>query len=302
MQNNEKKSAPIWPLLLGAMLLIFGGAGVFLYPTFANYYAERHQATVIQEYIEKTEEISTVDLSREWDLAIAYNANLSGEAIHDPFVSGSGYVVPDNYLEVLNMNGDGVMGFISIPKINVNMPIYHGSGEDSLQRGAGHIEQTYMPIGGTSRHAVLTGHRGLPNAEMFTRLDELKLGDIFTIKVLDTTLAYEVDKITVVEPHDLKEIATVPGEDLVTLVTCTPYAVNTHRLLVRGHRTEYIPEEMESSGSTLRVVVHGLDQGKQILGIKIGLAVVAVAVVLILFVGKKDSGGKGGGKFVQKKD
>ena len=168
---------------------------------------------------------------------------------------GSGYALPDNYLEVLNT--DGIMGRLTIPKIGVDLPIYHGSSEESLQKGVGHIESTSLPIGGEYRHAVLTGHRGLPNAELFTRLDELTVGDTFYIHVLDRTLAYQVDQITTVEPDEMETLRAVPGEDYVTLVTCTPYGVNTHRLLVRGTRVPYTPGEEGTADAAPTVSILG---------------------------------------------
>lgn len=226
--------------LLAVMLFLFG-AGIFLYPTVSNYFAEHRQASVIEDYQEKIDEADEEELEAEWEKAEAYNQNLSGDPVRDPFIEGSGYVLPRNYQEVLNV--DGVMGYVEIPKIDVLLPIYHGSSGEVLENGAGHIEATALPIGGSGRHAVLTGHRGIPGAELFTRLDEMERGDVFFIHVLGRTLAYEVDQIKTVLPTELDDIQPVQGRDLVTLLTCTPYGVNTHRLLVRGSRTEYVPQD-----------------------------------------------------------
>ncbi len=160
-------------------------------------------------------------------------------------------MLPDNYEEVLNISGDGVMGYVEIPKINVYLPIYHGTGEDVLEKGAGHLEMTALPIGGENRHPVISAHRGLPSAELFTRLDEMETGDQFYIHVLDRTLAYEVDQIEVIEPEELSLLQPEEDKDLVTLLTCTPYAVNTHRLLVRGIRIPYT-EDLEDGGETVQ--------------------------------------------------
>ena len=229
-----------------AVILFLFGAGIFLYPTVSNYFAEQRQASVVEDYQEKVDETDEAELEAEWEKAEVYNQNLTGDPVRDPFIEGSGYVLPQNYQEVLNV--DGVMGYVEIPKINVLLPIYHGSSEEVLENGAGHIEANALPIGGNGRHAVLTGHRGIPGAELFTRLDEMEIGDIFFIHVLGRTLAYEVDQIKTVLPTELDDIQPVQGRDLVTLLTCTPYGVNTHRLLVRGSRTEYVPQDENASG------------------------------------------------------
>ena len=237
--------------------------------------------SVIQSYESNLEDADSGLMDEEWEKARRYNENLAGDPVHDPFVPGSGYALPGNYLDVLNLSGDGVMGYIEIPRISVRLPIFHGSDDEVLQKGAGHIEQTFLPVGGEGSHAVITGHRGLPSAELFTRLDELEQGDLFYIHVLDEVLAYEVDQITVVLPTELENIRAVEGEDLVTLVTCTPYAVNTHRLLVRGRRTEYVPQEY-SYDSGVRVVFRGLDTELRTLGTALGAGIVAVIAVLLL--------------------
>ena len=157
-------------------------------------------------------------------------------------------MLPDNYEEVLNLNGDGVMGYLEIPRIDVELPIYHGTSEEVLEKGAGHLEATALPIGGKNRHPVISAHRGLPSAELFTRLDEMEIGDWFYLSVLDETLAYEVDKITVIEPEELEFLTPEENRDLLTLLTCTPYGVNTHRLLVRGTRVPYEETEFTKTG------------------------------------------------------
>lgn len=285
-KKQEGKPPRVWPILLSAILLLLGGAGVFFYPTLSNYLAERHQMTVIQNYIDNVNEIDTTQMEEEWAKAVQYNENLAGDPVHDPFVPGSGYALPGNYLDVLNVSNDGTMGYIEIPKISVNLPIFHGSDEEVLERGAGHIEQTFLPIGSNGGHAVITGHRGLPQAELFTRLDELELGDKFLIHVLDATLAYEIDQITVVEPDELSQIRPVPGEDLVTLVTCTPYGVNTHRMLVRGHRTEYVAEEQIAMDSGVHVVIHGINEDMRNLGVALGLGILMLILLLGLLSGR----------------
>lgn len=222
---------------LAPILLIVAGAGIFLYPILSDWIARQHQETTITSY--ETEVAQRSDIAELWEGAKVYNENLSGDPVHDPFVVGSGYVLPNDYEQVLNLADDGIMGHVTIEKIKVDLPIYHGTSEDVLKKGIGHIEGSSLPIGGENNFSILCAHRGLPSAELFTRLNELELGDVFLIHVLDKTLAYEVDEIKVVEPEALMELQMIPDRDLITLMTCTPYGVNTQRLLVRGSRIPY---------------------------------------------------------------
>lgn len=238
-KKNRKKNKKNPVIFLASLLIFAAGAGIFLYPAVSNLLAEYRQENVIKSYRAKVEQTNQEELDAAWEAAEIYNENLAGDPVHDPFVMGSGYVLPENYTEVLNMDGDGVMGYIDIPKIDVHIPIYHGTSEEVLQNGAGHMDVTALPIGGINRHSVISAHRGLPSAELFTRLDEMETGDKFYIYVLDQILAYEVDQIRVIDPEELGFLTTDPQKDLVTLLTCTPYAVNTHRLLVRGTRVPY---------------------------------------------------------------
>lgn len=241
-----RSAIPAWlPLLL-----VLAGVAVMSYPYVSNWFAERNASRVIQNYGEAVAEYSPEEIAAARQAALEYNESLAGDPVHDPFVPGSGYALPKNYEEVLNLDGDGVMGYIEIPKIDVSLPIMHGTSEEVLAKGVGHIEQTALPIGGEGRHSVLTGHRGLPSAELFTRLDELESGDEFYVHVLDEVMAYRVDEVNVVKPDELAELAAEPGRDLVTLVTCTPYAVNTHRLLVRGVRVPYVEGAEEKAAAT----------------------------------------------------
>ena len=273
-------------LLIIALILILGGIIVFMYPTISNYLAEKNQAEVIYEYNDAVAELDEETIEEELEKAQTYNENLSGDPVHDPFVEGSGYALPDDYTEVLNISGNGVMAYIEIPKISVYLPIYHGTEEDVLAKGVGHIQQTSLPIGGSSTHAVLTGHTGLPNAELFTRIDELEIGDTFYIYVLNQTLKYEIYETEVIEPEDISELTIEDGRDLVTLVTCTPYGVNTHRLLVKAERTEYneeeeqelIEEESQSSNKNIKLYI---------IGIIIGLLVLLIAMISIHNAKKK---------------
>lgn len=226
-----------------AVILILAGVLVFSYPLLADLVSNQQHSQVITNYSETVSTLSAAEKQKQLKLAKEYNDNLTGEPLHDPFVEGSGYALPTNYTDVLNLNGDGVMGYLSIPKIKLNLPIYHGTDDETLAKGVGHMRQTSLPIGGKGNRSVLTGHRGLPSAELFTRLDELDKGDIFTISVLDETHAYKVVEIETVKPDDLDKIRAEAGRDLITLVTCTPYGINTHRLLVTGERTAYHPDQ-----------------------------------------------------------
>lgn len=228
------------------VIIFILGVGILCYPTVSNYIAIKNQIQIISNYQNKVSKSNEKDLKAEWEAAEKYNASLSGEVIGDPFVPGSGRVIPDNYEEVLDV--DGIMGYIKIPKIKVDLPIYHGCKEESLQKGVGHLEDTALPIGGKGNHCVLSGHRGLPAAELFTDLDKLEKGDQFYLYILDKILTYEVDQIKVISPDEVQDLRTIPDRDLVTLITCTPYGVNSHRLLVRGTRTTDVEQAEETSG------------------------------------------------------
>lgn len=264
-----------------ALALFVGGAAVFCYPAISNYLNQKNQTRVVQHYEQTVAAQDDALLAEEWAKAEEYNENLAGDPVHDPFVPGSGYALPDNYLDVLNI--DGVMGRITIPKIGVDLPIYHGTDAETLEKGVGHIESTSLPIGGEYRHAVLTGHRGLPSAELFTRLDELEPGDQFYLHVLDATLAYQVDQILTVEPQELETLVAEPGQDYVTLVTCTPYGINTHRMLVRGTRIPYVPEAEQSTQATAAHLLGGETTTRYFLiGILFGIGLLYLFIAVLL--------------------
>lgn len=218
------------------VLLFF--IGVLLYPTISDYLSRIHSSQVIQSY-----EQSVIGLDQETKDTMlkdaqTYNSSLIGkEELYDPFMSIE--KVDKYYMSLLNPNGDGVMGYIQIPRIDVKLPIYHTTSEKVLQKGVGHLQGTSLPIGGKSTHAALSGHRGLPSSNLFTDLDLLEIGDIFYMEVLGNTSAYKIDQIKTVLPTETKDLEIVDGKDYVTLITCTPYSVNTHRLLVRGIRIDY---------------------------------------------------------------
>lgn len=221
-------------ILLVAVLVV--GLGLLLYPSVSDYWNSFHQSRAIASY---TEELAALDTSEQDRLladAKAYNLELQGKA--NPFVFTEEEDAAYRKQLSLREEGGGVIGDIQIPKINVDLPIYLGTDESVLQIGVGHVEGSSLPVGGKSTHTVLSGHRGLPSAKLFTDLNLVSEGDVFLLKILGKTLTYEVDRILIVEPNDAREIGIVSGEDYCTLITCTPYGINSHRILVRGHRIE----------------------------------------------------------------
>lgn len=257
MKKQKRKESKVNPALFLTSLLIFAaGVGIFVYPAVSNRLAERRQAEAIERYEADVTVLEPEEIEEQKARAREYNQNLAEDELHDPFLQGDQYVISSGYNNVLNYNEDGIMAYVEIPCIDVNLPIYHGTSEEVLQKGAGHLAASSLPIGGEGIHSVISAHRGLPSAKLFTDLDEMEIGDVFYIHVLDETLAYQVDQIETVEPDELNSLRVVKGRDLVTLLTCTPYAVNTHRLLVRGTRIPYeeareIQEEQEQNALPL---------------------------------------------------
>ena len=283
MKNNSEKL-----LLIISIIFIILGVGIFLYPSISNYLAEKNHIDIIRNYDDLIVKIDEEKINEEKEKAKIYNENLSGDPVHDPFVIGSGYALPKNYKEVLNIAGDSVMGYVEIPKISVYLPIYHGTSDEVLEKGVGHIQNTSVPIGGKSTHSVLTGHTGLPNAELFTRLDELGIGDIFYIHVLDDVLTYKVFETKVILPDKIDELQILNGKDYITLVTCTPYGVNSHRLLVKAERVEY--EEYSVTKSTTDE--EGTDTKKEspskhyyLTGTQIGIVLLVLILTIVSIIG-----------------
>lgn len=222
------------------------GLSIVLYPLISNAWNTRREERLFQEYVEQNAMESTVDYALEWDKAQNYNNGLQPIILPDSFVTAvTPYTDDTVYASCLNVSGDGLMGYISIPKIDVKVPVYHSTEEEILEKGAGHLHGSSLPVGGESTHAVLAAHRGLPSASLFTDLDQLKEGDQFYLYILDDILAYEVDRIQVVEPEQTDALCVERGKDQVTLLTCTPYGINSHRLLVRGSRVPYDEQEAE---------------------------------------------------------
>lgn len=237
MKGKKKGKITIKDIIRLIVLLV--AFAVLLYPTYSSYLNEKNSSKVVSNYDEESVKLSKADKEKMLEDAREYNQEMLGNIeLIDPF-SQTNTEIDERYESLLNVDGSGMMGYVRIPKINVELPIYHGTSESVLQAGVGHFWGTSLPVGGESTHTVLTGHRGLPTKTLFTNMDKMEVGDVFYIKVLDETLAYEVDQILTVLPEDTEALSIVPGEDYATLVTCTPFAINTHRLLVRGHRIPY---------------------------------------------------------------
>ena len=220
------------------VLLLLAGVSLLLYPSLSDYWNSMHQTRAIASYAETVSQLDTAQYDEMWKAAQNYNRSLAQRE--------TAFALTDEqkaaYESLLDVSGLGVMGYIEIPEIDCSLPIYHGTEESVLQVAVGHLEWSNLPVGGEGTHCVLSGHRGLPSAKLFTNLDKLAVGDTFLLRVLDEVLTYEVDQILIVEPEQVDALGIVPGEDYCTLVTCTPYGINTHRLLVRGHRVENTPE------------------------------------------------------------
>ena len=252
------------------VLILLTGVSLLLYPTVSDYWNSFHQSQAIASYVEAVAEIDNTDYEKMWQEAVAYNEKLK---------DNSGRWTPtdeelEEYERLLNVSDTGIMGYIEIPKIKVSLPIYHGTDEAILQIAIGHIPGSSLPVGGKGTHCVVSGHRGLPSAKLFTDLDQLEEGDLFMMRILDETLTYEVDQVRIVEPEELSDLEIDEDKDLCTLVTCTPYGINSHRLLVRGHRVENLRED------TIRVTA----DAQQIDPVMVA-PVVAVPLILLLGIG-----------------
>ena len=279
MKNNKKKRSNIMVTILSIIMFLLGIC-IFMYPTVSNYLAKVQYKKAIVSYKKTNEEIKDDLKEEELEEAIKYNKSLMGDEVYDPFLPGSGYAIPDNYYDVLNINNNGIMGYIEIPKIKLRIPIYHGSKPDVLQKGIGHLEASALPIGGVGNNPVLTGHRGLPSAELFTRLDELKKGDLVYIYVINDIIAYKVSTTFEIEPGDVSKLGAHKDRDMLTLITCTPYGINTHRLVIQADRTKYIKEVKDNIKPSH---AFKLSEGTiiRLSGIIIGLIFLYVAIKLL---------------------
>lgn len=232
-------------------LLLITGLSLLLYPTVSDYWNSLHQSRAIADYTKTVAEIDNEQYHRMFEEADKYNKELLNKDNRWVFTPEEDEI----YRSMIDVSGTGIMGYIEIPKIHCSLPIYHGTDERALQVAVGHIAGTSLPIGGESTHTVLSGHRGLPSAKLFTDLDRIVEKDTFMIQILDETLTYEVDQIRIVEPDEMQNLVIEPGKDLCTLVTCTPYGINTHRLLVRGHRIE---NQAEAVSREVRVAAEAI--------------------------------------------
>lgn len=233
----------VWTIT-GAVLMFLLALGITLYPLISTWYNERHQSEIHTHYIEVVENADKSEIITARRKANEYNAAIvPGAMIEESFTQEAMLAAAEDYDNQLNLGGDGIMGYVEIPMIKVNLPIYHGTDSETLDAGIGHLLGTSLPVGGNSTHTVLTAHSGMANQKLFSDLDKLKKGDVFYLRVLDENLAYQVDDINTVLPHESELLEIAEGEDYCTLVTCTPFGVNTHRLLVRGTRIPY--EEAE---------------------------------------------------------
>ena len=247
-----KRKNSLSKIILILMLLI--GLSLLLYPSVADYWNSFTQSQAIINYAEQVAHLDTEQYDHIWQDAFAYNASLVGRR--------NDYLLSDEqrseYNRLLNVAGNGIMGYIEIPSIGVELPIYHGTADSALAVAIGHLEWTSLPVGGADSHCVVSGHRGLPSAKLFTDLDQLALGDYFLLRILDETLTYEVDQIRIVEPTQTDDLLIQEGKDLCSLVTCTPYGINSHRLIVRGHRIENLEQAQTVRVNADAVVIEKL--------------------------------------------
>ena len=277
------------------ILLFLVGLGILVYPTVSDQWNQYRQSKLITSYEEAMEELEEEDFSQEWEKAKEFNKTVAYNALYsDVFETEEIKLEETEYWKVLNITGNGVMGYLTIPKIDVKLAIYHGVAEDVLQTGIGHIKGSKLPIGGETNHTVLAAHRGLPSAKLFTDIDQLQKGDMFYVHIMDQTFAYQVTKIyDMIDKNDgdtLGEVLALrPGKDLVTLFTCTPYGVNSHRLLVQGTRVEYIEEEEIETVTAPEAMLESV-QNYYMIYLILGLSATVLIIVIMKFAlgrGKK---------------
>ena len=272
------KKGKITTILL--LVIFLAGLSLLLYPTVSNYWNALHQSQAIVEYSQEVEKMDQELYEKLWSEAIQYNKTLTNHPNRFEMTEEE----KQKYDKLLNVSGNGIMGYIEIPAIDCFLPIYHGTNEAVLQTSIGHLEGSSLPTGGAGTHCVVSGHRGLPSARLFTDLDKLKEGDRFVLKVLDRTLTYEVDQILTVDPYDLEALAIDPQQDYCTLVTCTPYGINTHRLLVRGRRVEDIAQTQETQAVREKEPV----KPAVLISLAAGLAVIIWIIVLLVKARRKN--------------
>lgn len=260
-------------------LLFLVGLSILLYPTLSDAWNQYRNAQMISTYDTAVKDLPDEEYDRLWKEAKKYNKEHPVNTFADIFDENGKRILNDSYNKVLNVGEDGLMGSVEIPKIHVKIAIYHDFTDELTEKGAGHVAGTSLPVGGKNTHAVIAAHRGLPNAKLFTDLDQMEIGDIFLLHILGKTLAYKVDQIKTVLPSEIEALNVIKGEDHVTLLTCTPYGVNTHRLLVRGIRTKYVETKKENETVPQRLAQV---EPKKIL--EAGLAVFVILMVLLRIV------------------
>lgn len=270
-----------------AVLFFLLALGLTVYPIFSSRYNEAHQSQIHTEYQDAVQALPDAAIPEARTKAQAYNEELWSSIVrHGSYSKDSVTSAVEEYAQLLDLTGTGTMGYVHIPKLEVSLPIYHGTEEETLDRGVGHLIGSSLPIGGSSTHAILTGHSGLASQKMFSDLDKLEVGDTFYLEVLNEVLAYEVDQINTVLPYDTTYLGLEEGQDLCTLVTCTPFGVNTHRLLVRGHRIPYTPENTENPAIELAETEESVDstwEQEYEKGVYLAIGIVAL-ICLILFI------------------
>ena len=263
-------------ILLILILLI--GLSLMLYPSFADWWNSFHSSRAIASYVEQVANIDDAQYEELWDAAWDYNQSL----LHRP----NDFLLSDEqqeiYKSLLDFGGNGIMGYIEIPMIDVMLPIYHGTKESVLQIAVGHLDWTSLPVGGAGSHCVVSGHRGLPSARLFTDLDKLKVGDVFMLHVLNEILTYEIDQILIVEPQDTDPLLIEPGKDLCTMITCTPYGINSHRMLVRGHRIE-----SQEEAKVIRITADALRIEPLVVAPFVAVPILLVLLIILLLPKQK---------------
>lgn len=275
MKTKKKKGLSSTIIIV---LVLIAGLSLLLYPSVSDYWNSFHSSVAIADYSKLVSDISEEEYDKLLSAAQSYNNKISEK--------DNIFYLDDEqkkeYNELLNITGTGIMGYIEIPNIKISIPVYHGTSEATLQIAIGHLEWSSLPVGGKSTHCVLSGHRGLPSAKLFTDLDKLVVGDVFVMRVLDDAYTYEVDKIMIVEPDETDDLVVIEGGDYCTLVTCTPYGINSHRLLVRGHRIE----NLESS-KTVRVTADALQIEPMLIAPIVAIPMLLALLLYILFKPKK---------------
>lgn len=288
-------------IIAGAVFLL--ALILTVYPIISDGYNQRHQSTIHTAYEEVIQKTDAEDLSEQWELAMRYNATIKPGTAEAQYSQSVLLDAAESYDELLNVSGSGIMGYVEIPKIQVNLPIYHGTDTDSLDRGTGHLLGSSLPVGGESTHCVITGHSGLASQKMFTDLELLEVGDVFYLSVLGETLAYQVYSKEAVLPHDTYALGIAQGEDLCTLITCYPTGVNTHRLLVQGKRVAYEEETEIEIIAEPEKVVSSKWENQYLFGLLLGVwcALAGAAVCLSVKLYRRKCRAKGG-RYVKKTD